>query len=298
MEKELEMEGGRLSYEIRDEGIAITACRVEKSRVELPDTIEGIPVFRIERKAFLSRKQLKEICLPGELQEIGDWAFAYCSNLTGVWFPRRNLRMGKSIFKECGALKGIWHLHEDSAREYQSGMLLGAVPVKMETEYLFTPKEAGSQEWIMRFDARLKWFLEQPDEDGYLNMVYCGEEDIMSNLDLYLAERRRAKSRLCFLRLMNPVELPEEFREELQGYLREHTKGCESEAAWEVVFREHGNEQDYYTAFTDAGCVSEENYDALLSQMGEQYPEMKGYLMRYKAQEMESVDFFDALSLD
>ena len=72
MEKELEMEGGRLSYEIRDEGIAITACRVEKSRVELPDTIEGIPVFRIERKAFLSRKQLKEICLPGELQEIGD----------------------------------------------------------------------------------------------------------------------------------------------------------------------------------------------------------------------------------
>ena len=298
MEKELEVEGGRLSYEIRDEGIAITACRVEKSRVELPDTIEGIPVFRIERKAFLSRKQLKEICLPGELQEIGDWAFAYCSNLTGVWFPRRNLQMGKSIFKECGALKGIWHLHEDSAREYQSGMLLGAVPVKMETEYLFTPKEAGSQEWIMRFDARLKWFLEQPDEDGYLNMVYCGEEDIMSNLDLYLAERRRAKSRLCFLRLMNPVELPEEFREELQGYLREHTKGCESEAAWEVVFREHGNEQDYYTAFTDAGCVSEENYDMLLSEMGEQYPEMKGYLMRYKAQEMESVDFFDALSLD
>lgn len=32
--------------------------------------------------------------------------------------------------------------------------------------------------------------------------------------------------------------------------------------------------------------------------MGEQYPEIKGYLMRYKAQEMENVDFFDALSLD
>ena len=44
--------------------------------------------------------------------------------------------------------------------------------------------------------------------------------------------------------------------------------------------------------------MSEENYDMLLSEMGEQYPEMKGYLMRYKAQEMESVDFFDALSLD
>ena len=37
--------------------------------------------------------------------------------------------------------------------------------------------------------------------------------------------------------------------------------------------------------------------DVLLQQMGENYPEMKGYLMRYKSQEMEKADFFDALSL-
>lgn len=253
MQKELEIPGGRLTYEIRENGVAITACRVENSRIEIPDTIEAVPVVLIDRKAFLSRKQLKEIRLPESLQEIGDWAFAYCSNLTGVWLPKRNLKMGKSIFMECEALQGIWHLNEDSVEAMQSGRLLGAVPVKMETEYLFTPKEAGSKEWLMRFDARLEWFLEQPDEDGYLKMVYCGEEDIMSNLDLYLEGRRRAKARLCFLRLMNDVELSDVFREALQNYIKTHTKGCESEAAWEVVFHEHGNEQEYYTAFMDAG---------------------------------------------
>ena len=38
--------------------------------MELPDTIEGIPVFRIERKAFLSRKQLKEICRDAACAEL------------------------------------------------------------------------------------------------------------------------------------------------------------------------------------------------------------------------------------
>ena len=77
-----------------------------------------------------------------------------------------------------------------------------------------------------------------------------------------------------------------------------HTKGCASQAAWEVVFKEHGNEQDYYEAFAKVGCLTEDNYDAILSEMGENYPEMKAYLMRYKSQNMESSDFFDLLSLD
>ena len=189
-------------------------------------------------------------------------------------------------------------MEEDTIEKHQSGMLLGSVPVKLETEYLFKPGDAGSRQWLSGYDARLQEFMAQPDEDGYIKMVYCGEEDIMSNLDLYLAERRRAKSRLCFLRLINPVGLSENFRQELEQYLREHTRGCDSQAAWEVVFSEHGSEQEYYEIFTRAGCVTEENYDGILSDMGEQYPEMKGYLMRYRSEKMEQVDFFAALSLD
>ena len=297
-EKEWEIEGGKLTYLEGEDGITVTGCKVNASRVAVPDEIGKVPVTRIDRKAFLSRKQLKEIRLPKGLLEIGDWAFAYCSGLTFVWMPKRNLSMGKGVFKDCQALSGIFPLEGETVKDRQCGMLLGSVPMKLETEYLFTPGDVGSGQWLCAYDAKVHTFLEQPDEDGYSKMVYCGEEDIMSNMDLYLAERRREKARLCLLRLINPVGLSENFRQELEGYLREHTKGCDSQAAWEVVFFEHGSEQEYYEAFTGAGCVTEENYDRILSDMGEQYPEMKGFLMRYRSEKMEQTDFFAALTLD
>ena len=297
-EKELEIEGGKLSYSIQDGEVTVVSCRVSGSRVVIPDTIDGMHITRLDRKPFLSSKPLREICLPVGLKEIGDWAFAYCSNLKKVVLPKKDILLGRGIFKECEALTDIPHLGETGIRAEQVGKLLGAVPTKLEADYLFSPKEAGERVWLSRFDDRLREFLETPDEDGYTKMVYCGEEDIVANMDLYLAERRRAKSRLCFLRIMNDTELSEDFREKLKEYLVSHTKGCASQAAWEVAFKEHGNEQDYYEAFAKVGCLTEDNYDAILSEMGESYPEMKAYLMRYKSQNMESSDFFDLLSLD
>lgn len=298
VDKELDIEGGNLTYRVCGTEAMILSGRVTGSRIMLPDKIEDLPVAKLEKKAFLSCKTLKEVRLPEGLREIGDWAFAYCSSLEKVWMPRRKLILGRGIFKECDQLSSICHLDADSDREEQVGKLLGAVPIKLEADYLFTPEQAGEAQWLRRFDDKLEEFLRQPDEEGYTKMVYCGEEDIVANMDLFLAEKRRAKARMCFLRLINDVELEDKFRGELISYLSEHTVGCSSEAAWEVVFNEHGNEQAYYTAFTEAGCLKEENYDEVLSRMGEHYPEMKGYLMRYKSQQIESTDFFDMLSLD
>ncbi|MDD6492168.1 MAG: leucine-rich repeat domain-containing protein [Firmicutes bacterium] len=297
-EKELKIEGGTLSYRICEDEITVMSCHVTGRRVVLPDTIEALSVTKLEKKAFLSSKILEEIYLPKGLKEIGDWAFAYCSNLKKVALPKCQLVIGRGIFKECDALTDICHLEETGCRAEHMGKLLGAVPTKLEADYLFNPKEAGESIWFARFDDRLKEFLATPDEDGYTKMVYCGEEDIVANMDLYLAERRRAKSRLCFLRLMNDTELSDDFKEQLKAYLVSHTKGCASQASWEVVFKEHGNEQEYYEAFTNAGCLTDDNYDAILSEMGESYPEMKGYLMRYKSENMGENDFFGMLSLD
>lgn len=297
-EKQLEIKGGILCYQRVKDEIYITQGRITDGQVTVPDQIEGLPVTKIEKKAFLSSKQLKEIFLPRGLKSIGDWAFAYCSQLKSVWLPKRNLSIGRGVFKECGQLASICHLDDESLKAKQAGRLLGAVPNKLEADYLFVPEEAGEEVWLFRFDEKLKEFLAVPDEEGYTKMVYCGEEDIVANMDLYLAERRRAKARLCFLRLINDTGLSDKLREDLSFYLASHTKGCDSEAAWEVVFYEHGNEQEYYEAFTGAGCLTEENYDSILAQMKDQYPEMKGFLMRYKSQNMGESDLFNLLSLD
>jgi hypothetical protein len=297
-EKELEIGGGVLKYEIGRQGIVILGLRAVGGSIRIPDEIENLPVIRMERKALLSCKAVRELYLPACLEEIGDWAFAYCSNLKTVYLPKRKLVLGKGIFKECENLECICHLSAVSKEEIQAGYLLGAVPVKLEADYLFTPEEAGEKHWISRFDDRLEFFLYQSDEEGYVKQVYCGEEDIMSNLDLYLAERRRAKSRLCFMRLIHNVALGNELREKLETYLAEHTKGCVSEAAWEVLRGERGNEKTYYEIFMQAGCVNDDNYDGILQDMGEEYPEMKAYLMSYKAEQMVGEDFFASLSLD
>lgn len=297
-DRELEIKGGSLTYRVCGAEVTVLSARLSGSRVLLPDKVEELPVTKLEKKAFLSCKILKEIRLPKDLREIGDWAFAYCSSLEKVWIPKKKMFFGRGIFKECDRLFSICHLNADSIAQEQTGRLLGAVPVRLEADYLFAPEQAGEAGWLLRFDDKLKEFLGQPDEEGYTKMVYCGEEDIVANMDLFLEGRRREKARLCFLRLINDVGLKEEFRKELSGYLAEHTAGAASEAAWEVVFREHGNEQEYYTVFTRAGCLTEENYDRILSDMGDQYPEMKGYLMRYKCQQIERTDFFERLSLD
>ncbi len=298
MEKELEIEGGKLLYQEDEKEITVLSAKVRGSRITLPNEIEGLPVVKLHKKAFLSSKFLREIRLPEGLKEIGDWAFAYCSSLEKVWMPGEELSIGKDIFKDCNELSLICRLNSDSPFEEQIGRLLGTVPVRLSAAYLFTPGRAGDAQWLKQFDDKLKEFLSLPDEDGFTKMVYCGEEDIVANVEYYLAERRREKARFCFLRLINDVGLDGGFAGELRSYLAEHTKGSPSEAAWEVVFGEHGNEQAYYEIFTEAGCVTEENYDALLGQMGEDYPEMKGYLMRYRSRKMEKEDFFDMLSLD
>lgn len=298
LEKEWEIAGGRLVYYVNKEEITLVSCKTYSSRVTIPQEIENLPVTKLGKKAFLSCKSVKELYLPDTLRKIGDWAFAYCSSLESIWFPKENLSLGRGIFKECERLSGIYLPDKDSKRQKQIGKLLGAVPVKLEADYLFTPKETGEALWLKRFDEKLREFLLRPDEEGYTKMVYCGEEDIVANMDLYLAGRRREKAGLCLLRLINDIGLSSEFGEELSAYLRAHTKGCSSGAAWEVVFGEHGNEPEYYEAFTRAGCLTEENYNEILAQMGGQYPEMKGYLMRYRSQNMDGPDFFDILSLD
>lgn len=297
-EREAQIQGGRLTYEVREDAVCIKSCKVILSRVIVPERIDNLPVTIIDKKAFLSCKSLKEIWLPQSLLELGDWAFAYCSNLADIYLPKRNLSMGKGVFKDCPKLANICPLDLDGQYNEQVGRLLGAVPGRLETDYLFTPGEAGERQWLLRFDDKLREFLATPDEDGFVKMVYCGEEDIVANVEFYLAERKREKARLCYLRLINDIRLSECFREELAAYLAGHTKGCPSEAAWEVVFKEHGDERDYYEAFVLAGCLTAENYDGILQEMGESFPEMKAYLMRRQSREGAEEDFFAGLSLD
>lgn len=292
---ELEVKGGSLTYLINTEEVQIESCRVRDDVFEIPDTIEDFPVTAISKKAFLSSKQLLTLILPETLRETGDFAFAHCDRLEKVYLKRNPVFFGKSVFKDCRKLNKIYFRNEE---EEKLAGLFAMAPVMLDAEYLLVPMEAGEREWLDKLDARLFTMMEKPDEEGYLKQVLCGEEDLMASLEIYLANRRREKAELCYRRLLNDISLKQDFRQYLQNYLKQNTKGCEYEAAWEVVFREHGQDREYYQVFADAGCISEDNFDGLLLDMGENNPEMKAWLLRYREENMETGDFFDQLSLD
>lgn len=297
---EQKVTGGSVVYAVHGETVSVVSCQLESSHFEIPDQIEGKTVTEIGKKAFLSNKVLREVALPDTITMIGEWAFAHCENLKTVWLPKQEIWFGRGVFKGCSQLRHIFAGNDAKQKvtEQKIAGLLGAVPVMLEADYLLSPMEAGEELWLNKLDARLWTLLEKPDKEGYSRQVLCGEEDLMASLDLYLADRRKQKARLCYMRLLNDFGLKQEMKENLQKWLSEHAKGCESEAAWEVVYQENSKNCEYYRIFAEAGCVTEGNFEGLLSDMGDHDPEMKAWFLRYKKEHMETADFFDSLSLD
>ncbi|MCM1063997.1 MAG: leucine-rich repeat domain-containing protein [Eubacterium sp.] len=303
-EKEWQLADASLYYETEKESggrsVRITQFQGLASQVEVPERIQGMPVRSVDRKAFLSKKNLRRIWLPDTLEEIGDWAFAYCGNLAEIRIPCRAVRFGKAVFMECKGLKRISvarQLWEESGAAFPAELMAAAVTV-MDAAYLLDMEAAGTEEWIGKWDARLSSVLHVPDQEGFSRQVLCGEEDYGStDLAAYMNGRRKEKARLCFLRLLYDQGLSAPFRQELEDYLRSHTKGQDSEEAWQVILREHGAEREYYQLFAAIGCVSEDNLNEMLTEIGGEYPEMKAYFLRCGEKADGAEDFFAGLEL-
>ena len=292
--------------------IRITDYSGTDTELRIPEEIDGLPVRGLSKKTFLSRKHLRKVILPDTLEEIGDWAFAYCTNLESVWLPKKEVKLGNRIFMECSGIRRLYtyapgtenvelgrkQSENRKSAEDQKAALLAAGTLMLDAEYLMNLIDAGSEEWIRKWDVRMNGVLDLEDSDGYTRMILCGEEDYGSNIEDFIKNKRKGKVRLALLRLMNPIGLCKENEEKLKEYLISHTKGCESEESWEVLLEEYGHEQEYFRLFADIGGVNEQNFDAIVTDMSGEYAEMKAFLIRYKAEKMESVDFFDALSLD
>lgn len=293
-EKELQLAGGSLHYEVRSGGVCVTGWQGLAGEVTIPKELDGLPVTRVEKKAFLSKKNLRKIFLPDTVEEIGDWAFAYCDSLEQVELPEREIRFGKVIFLECGKLKRL----AIRGKGRSVAALLAAAVTTAEAYHLLDIREAGSEEWLKRWDARMLTVLGTSDQEGYSKQVLCGEEDYGStDLAAYMSRRRKVKVRLLLLRLLYSDCLPPQIRETAQAYLCAHTKGCENEETWRVLLEEHGDDREYYELFAELGCLTEENLEDVLTDIGEEHPEMKAFFLRHKGEKMGYTDFFEELEL-
>lgn len=267
----------------------------------IPEKIGEMPVSVIGRKAFLSNKRIQEVFLPESIREVEEWAFAYCSRLAYIAMPRKDILFGKGAFLQCERLEQIeTEGAQPEEKESGVGQLLAAAVHKLDAPYLLNLQEAGKEEWIQKWDARMMQLLTTPDREGYSKTILCGEEDYGSmenNLDYFLSQKRRSKVRLALLRLRYDKGLAEETREYLKRYLRTYAKGCSFEESWLVVKEEYGTQKVYYDLLYLAGALTEQNFDEVLCDMGNELAEMKAYLLKNKESWFGSSSVFDAFTL-
>lgn len=283
-----------------------------------------LPVTGIAKKVFLSKKYLRSIIVPASVEEVGDWAFAYCDSLREVHFGGKSIRFGKDVFLQCPKLRGLYFAEDQAETEDGEGhemtrvqeatqargvtqankmtegvaALLAAAVTQMESPYLLDAQEAGSANWLGKWDARMLAILHAPDEEGYSKQILCGEEDYESaDLETYLANSRKKKARLLLLRLLWPFGLGPVQEKELKDYLLAHTKGCKTEEAWLVIREEYGDRRELYELFARLGCFTKENAAAIIAQTPEEHPEMKAFFLKYQADHFTGVDFFGNLEL-
>lgn len=294
-EWELEVPEGSLKYTKQHNEIQITGFAGTAGRVCIPSEIEGLPVKEIARKAFLSKKTIRQVEVPATVQKVDDWAFAYCDSLQAVSFLGTETLFGKAVFLDCRKLRSIDCPSEDGKA---AGTLLAAAVATMDSYYLLNLQEAGSREWLEKWDARMLTLLHTADNEGYSKQVLCGEEDYGStDYGAYISASRRGKIRLLLLRLLSPTGLNPEMQKEMEDYLLSHTKGSESEESWQVIREEHGQDRDYFELFAQTGCFHKENAAAVIADVKEQDTEMKAFFLQYQAQHFGSDGFFDALGL-
>ena len=300
--RELDTEHGVLQYGINGESAEILGYRGKDTELVIPALIDGCAVTHIGKKTFLSNKMLRQISMPESVVRIDDWAFAYCAKLRKVILPYHRMEIGQGIFKECFGLEQIV---DESADEREKkiadiGYLLAASMSILDAFYLFDFENAGSVDWISRWDARMQSVMEREDSEGFSKMLLCGEEDYGSkenNLDYYMEQRRREKVRLAMLRLMHDYGLESSVRSKLEVYLLAHIKGQQTEETWKVILEEYGDELKYYQFLTELGGVNSDNFQAMMEDMGESHTEMKAYLMKYHSEQQSREDAFAAFEL-
>ena len=95
--------------------------KFEVEELEIPETIEGLPVtkiasvpepeesiFNIDKEgSFYSCHSLKKVTLPEGLTDIGDYAFYGCRNLREIDIPETVARIGRRAFAMCGSLNKL-----------------------------------------------------------------------------------------------------------------------------------------------------------------------------------------------
>src|SRR6266576_4731873 len=97
----------QFSYTTYNGTITITGYTGPGGAVEVPGSINGLPVSSIGDAAFIGVTTLTRVTVPNSVARIGDSAFGFCYGLTNITIPPGLIDIGSYAFDTCYSLAGI-----------------------------------------------------------------------------------------------------------------------------------------------------------------------------------------------
>jgi uncharacterized repeat protein (TIGR03803 family) len=94
-------------YVITNGAVTITGFNGPGGVVNIPNSVNGLPVTCIGDGAFNNFFELASIRIPDGVTAIGNSAFANCYSLTNVTIPNSITSIGNSAFESCFGLAGV-----------------------------------------------------------------------------------------------------------------------------------------------------------------------------------------------
>ena len=256
--------------------LCITSYEGTAGTLSIPSHIDSYPVKFIGKKAFLGNRYLRHIIFPDTIEAVGDWAFSRCYGLQKITMPKREISFGKQVFQKSNQLYDI----SIEGNERAFDRLLAVAVTMLEAEYLLTPLHVGSDKWCRNLDARIMAVLRESEERSLKNLVYGAVDDTASKQEACLTELANRKACIAFLRLIHSERMESFIRQNLTEYLRQRTKGCRDESAWEAVKECRGEKLQYCDILLEIGGIHEKNISAVLEDLKEDNVELKAYILK------------------
>lgn len=255
------------------------------------------PLITIGSKAFLSCKNVERLYLPPTLERVEDWAFAHMKNLCEITLPAREIHFGRKVFLGCEKLSRVHLAPVYEGMSYFLASMFRFFPDNSLDNLKMAGDEQGQWQWLACYDGALQNYICRADDYDF-EPAFIGWfdiEDVDDQKQHFVLQQKKHKIRLAFQRLLYGERLATESADFLQEYLLKECRLVE-----EVLLDEDepcSSDVRYFRKWRQIGGLNQGNVEHFLERVSEANPEIRGYLLKIKLENMEKINFFDSLDL-
>lgn len=249
----------KILYRESEKGIELVRCYGMDPDIVLPERIDGKPLISAapyafskgkdredenvevfetedhrmfgENEGLLAGNEVRSVVFPDSMEMLGRYIFYGCRNLERLSFSDRLTNIGSGAFTGCRSLS--W-LHVNMTQGSQSCVkeILGDLWQRIDVKFLYQDKEARLvfpehyEEAVENTPARILFTRHHGTGNDFRQCFYNKETDYRKYDSLFslakAQESEKVLTELVFSRLLYPVDLTENAKQEYEGYIQDN----------------------------------------------------------------------------